>query len=292
LSDELPSNATDSLRYFVLFIGHARSGSSITGAVLDAHPHVILSHEYFLPRRMVLAPDKYTSKSFIFSELYRLQLVKSSAKGAGLGSDRKGYTLVIKDSYQGKYGRWVSVIGDKSGAQTNWIHMASPERFSEVIHNIEDITNLTVKFIQVVRNPFDIIATTYLYFEGGAELRSALRANPNMTVDTDERVLDCVVERQVREVMSLTYLANSQLYSILLVYIEDMVMNPNEEIFKLCKFLELECSQDYIDNCAAAIFPSSSKSRYKLQWTQKQINRVIELINATPYLRYRYPSGF
>ena len=146
--------------------------------------------------------------------------------------------------------------------------------------------------LQVVRNPFDIIATTYLYFEGGAELRSALRANPNMTVETDERVLDCVVERHVREVMSLTYLANSQLYSILRVYIEDMVMNPKEEILNLCKFLELECSQDYIDNCAAAIFPSSSKSRYKLQWTQRQSNRVIELINATPYLRYRYPSGF
>ena len=146
---KLPSNATDSLRYFVLFVGHARSGSSFTGAVLDAHPHVILPYEYFLPNRMVVAPELYTNSAFLYSELYRTALWRMGDKNTDFKSGEKGYTLVIKDSYQGKYDRWVSVIGDKSGAFTNWIHMASPERFSEVIHNIEDITNLTVKFIQV-----------------------------------------------------------------------------------------------------------------------------------------------
>ena len=149
LSEELPFSATDSLRYFVLFVGHARSGSSITGAVLDAHPHVILSHEYFLARRMAVAPDEYSSKSVIFSELYKNQVWKTRSENVGLGSEKKGYSLAINGSYQGSYDRWISVIGDKSGAQTNWVYMADPKRFAEVVHSIEDTTGLQVKLIHV-----------------------------------------------------------------------------------------------------------------------------------------------
>ena len=36
----------DGVQTFVLFIGHARSGHSLIGAILDAHPEIIISHEY------------------------------------------------------------------------------------------------------------------------------------------------------------------------------------------------------------------------------------------------------
>ena len=35
----------DGARTFVTFLGHARSGHSIVGALLDAHPQVVLSDE-------------------------------------------------------------------------------------------------------------------------------------------------------------------------------------------------------------------------------------------------------
>ena len=31
---------------FVLFIGHARSGHSLVGAILDAHPEIVIPHEF------------------------------------------------------------------------------------------------------------------------------------------------------------------------------------------------------------------------------------------------------
>ena len=36
----------DGVQTFVLFIGHARSGHSLIGAILDAHPEIIIPHEY------------------------------------------------------------------------------------------------------------------------------------------------------------------------------------------------------------------------------------------------------
>ena len=145
---EINSNATDSLRYFVLFVGHARSGSSITGAVLDAHPHVILSHEYFLLRRMAVVPDKYASKSFVFSELYSYQQWKMETR-QGVGSKKKGYSLVIKDSYQGRYDQKIRVLGDKAAASTVVLYRKDTERFRDMIHSIESTLGAGVKFIQV-----------------------------------------------------------------------------------------------------------------------------------------------
>ena len=144
----------------------------------------------------------------------------------------------------------------------------------------------------MVRNPFDIIATGYIYGGGGSNLRSKLSGNPNMTLPTEERVLDCKIEHHAMEISALASMANQQYLNIHKVYIEELIRNPKEEILKLCEFLELKCSQKYIDNCVAAIFKSSSYSRYKLQWTQRQINRVIELINITPYLHDKYPPVF
>ena len=40
-----PDTVFRSLKRLVFFIGHARSGSSMLGRLLDAHPHMTISHE-------------------------------------------------------------------------------------------------------------------------------------------------------------------------------------------------------------------------------------------------------
>ena len=39
-------NAYDEVETFVMFIGYPRSGHSLVGALLDAHPEVIIAREY------------------------------------------------------------------------------------------------------------------------------------------------------------------------------------------------------------------------------------------------------
>ena len=143
---KLPLEAVKKLRYFVLFAGHARSGSSIVGAVIDAHPHTVLANEYFFPRWMAVAPELFPNSSFVFSQLYdRQRRIAAHDKQ----TEMKGYSLYINGSHMGSYDRWVNVIGDKSGAYTTYMYMTDPDRFMEVLQDIRTLVGLPVKFIQV-----------------------------------------------------------------------------------------------------------------------------------------------
>ena len=43
---ELPLQVINGVKKMIVFAGNARTGSSITGSLMDAHPHVIMPHEY------------------------------------------------------------------------------------------------------------------------------------------------------------------------------------------------------------------------------------------------------
>ena len=45
-SKSLTDSQIDGVERFVLFIGHARSGHSIIGSMMDAHPNMVISHEF------------------------------------------------------------------------------------------------------------------------------------------------------------------------------------------------------------------------------------------------------
>ena len=39
------------------------------------------------------------------------------------------------------------------------------------------------------------------------------------------------------------------------VHNHELVSHPEETILKLCQFLEIECSSDYVRACASKVFP-------------------------------------
>ena len=44
----LTKEVIDGIEKFVLFIGYPRSGHSIVGSLMDAHPHVVIANEFLL----------------------------------------------------------------------------------------------------------------------------------------------------------------------------------------------------------------------------------------------------
>ena len=146
--------------------------------------------------------------------------------------------------------------------------------------------------MQVVRNPFDIIATHCIYRMGGAQLRAKLAASPNMTLQPKQRAVDCAVENHNMQVQALHSMSEVHHLDMHQVYTEDLIKDPEDEIQKLCRFLELRCDREYLRNTAAAIFPTPANSRYRIDWTEKQINRVFQIIDKFPYLSRRYTKVF
>jgi hypothetical protein len=90
---------------FCLFIGYSRSGHTIVGSVLDAHPNVIIGHE--------MGVLKYIHAGFGRAQICQLLLENSRAFTA-TGRKSKGFSYVVPHQWQGTFTR-LQVIGDKMG---------------------------------------------------------------------------------------------------------------------------------------------------------------------------------
>ncbi len=104
---------------FCMFIGHGRSGHSIIGALLDAHPNVILSDETDIL--------KYLSAGYNRKQIFYV-LLKQSKKHAyhkrrKMGRDGMMYSYWVPNQFQGQHKK-LQVIGDSKAG-------VSARKFSE-----------------------------------------------------------------------------------------------------------------------------------------------------------------
>ena len=162
----LPQTVIDRVNTFVFFVGHGRSGHSIVGSLMDSHPHMVISHELDLFKKLshgLLAP----TKSAIFNAIWENTKqtinasLNASMESAIRARSNKGYTLLVDGLYQGKYVDYVDVIGDKKAGSTTEKFYTQPEKWKRVF-NILTSLGVTLKVIHVIRNPYDNIATLAL----------------------------------------------------------------------------------------------------------------------------------
>ena len=289
----LPEEAIKSLKTFILFIGFARTGSSILGALLDAHPHVVLSHEYMLIGRVAGGNPKnpiFNDRRTLFSALHNRQnslldhsLINTSR---GLITTSKGYSLFVENSYMGTYKDRIEVVGDKAAHNTNSVHLGNKKYFFEVIQHLRDVVKAPIKFINPVRNPFDIIATLMIYDLGDKELR--FKANTHKII-LDQDYINCSVRQFEKEIWSVVEFCESQQYEVLHVHLEDLVESPRVEVLKICNFLGISCPEDYISACTEKMFKETSKTRDSIEWPNEAIDKVHSIIQSIPHLqRYSF----
>jgi hypothetical protein len=66
---------------------------------------------------------------------------------------------------------------------------------------------------------------------------------------------------------------------------EDVIENPEAVLQQVCDVFELPCSQDYVQACAALVFPSPNKTREKHPWDPDLIELVARHIEDYPFLQ-------
>jgi hypothetical protein len=69
------------------------------------------------------------------------------------------------------------------------------------------------------------------------------------------------------------------------VYSEDMIDNPTRELKRLCKFLDVSCSEDYLKDCSSIVFKSPSKTRNSIIWSEEAKNIINKLLREVPLLK-------
>ena len=238
------SDFADVERY-CLFIGHGRSGHSLIGSLLNAHPEMVVSHE--------LDALKYVRYGFRRSQLFGLILAREDVF-ASEGRLWMGYEYSVPNQSQGSFSR-LHVIGDKKGAgTTRWLR-----EYPWLLERLRKVVRVPIRVIHVTRNPFDNIARMNLRKQDNA---------PALTIERYARTYEGVAS--IRE-----HLAADE---ILDIRYEDFLDEPAESLSSMCRFLGVVASPDYLNGCVSIVHPPSERARDLVEWSVAERDRVSRLI--------------
>lgn len=245
----------DAVQTYCLFIGHARSGHSIVGALIGAHPQAVTSDE--------LDALHYVRAGVGRRELMALTLAAARSQARGRekqGRDGAVYSYEVPDWWRDEW-QSLRVVGDSLAGRTVQALQDEPA----LIDRVDALLDPTVvRYIHVVRDPFDNISTMIIRgersFEGACERYFA----------TCAALIDARARLGSERVHELTH--------------EEFVTAPREELRRLCAYLGLESSVGYEDACAAIVFDSPSRSSSRVAWDAGMVERVRQQVSAYPFL--------
>lgn len=246
---------------YCTFIGYSRSGHSLIAALLDAHPNIVMAHE--------LRAVKYVQFGFGRDALYYLLFQMTRIRGHSWKRGG-GYTYDVPEQWQGSF-KNIRVIGDKHGQFTVTTLASNPE----LLQKLRDVVKVPVRFIHVVRNPFDNIATI--------ALRKAKHNSLDIQATIDRYFAVC------ESVMKVKAMADS--VDVFDLRHEDFIRDPKAQLRNLCLWLGVEPSSSYLDACASIVFESPHKSRHKLEWNVALKQEIESKMHLFPFLEgYTFES--
>ena len=295
--ESLSSSEIEQIKVLTFFLGHSRSGHSIVGTLLDAHPHMIIANEGRLFIRLhsdlsSKAP-RYTSKSAILNPLWKKSVYscRTGTRSDTRKGAKKGYTLSIDGLYQGTFVPPIQVIGDNNAGRTTDLFVDQPLQWEQVFLKLKSLVNIPIKVIQVIRNPYDNIATAVLYESLGAPRKVAAVKHGNETLEVDGRIMQYYINRYFNRAQAVQQIKNKFNLTLLEIHGEDLIENPKNIILSICQFLGVSCSDDYLEICSNKMFKSESKTRYKIRWSKEFISNVQEsIMNFNNLKRYSFDS--
>ena len=284
----LSQSVVEGVEKFVFFVGYPRSGHSIIGSVMDAHPDIVIAHEYFLfsecASQLKVGTSIFENKTQLFNKLYKNSYLSSKCGLRSDGNARKGYSLDVGSQWQGTF-RQLRVIGDKSGGKTSQV-MKSRTR-SQCLAQMVDGLDLQIIAVHVVRNPYDMIATRILYqlptVRPSDHLHKRVKPNHNMQISNTNALFS----------QALAVTTVSKKVTVFEIHIEDYIKDPRRCVLEICNALEVPCPQDYVEECYQKAYRNVSRSRDLIEWEPVILRRIQERMKEFPFFHgYTFEDDF
>ncbi|MEQ8742357.1 sulfotransferase [Parasphingorhabdus sp.] len=244
--------ASVSPKYFTLFLGNPRSGTTLIRSLLDANPEITISQELNLVELFAHGERSWD---------YMCGAILDNAARFGANPVWNGYPYEV--SYEHGTASEILVIGDKKASRTSAIIGEQPELIARLLK----WSPLPIRFIHCVRAPLDVIAT------------KTRKNGKGLT-----RNIDIYFERESISMQAEHQLQKEQFHRI---HLEDMISAPQDSLKALLAFLGVDGSSKYIEACAARVFGSPRRSRDAVEWTEAQNEAVQAGISKIEYL-HRY----
>ena len=87
--------------YFVMFVGYPRSGHTLIGSLLDAHPHAIIANEFDVIGEWQLWSEKNKTRNYLFSQLYKTSQEDALTGYRSMNPHR--YSYHVPKQWQGRF---------------------------------------------------------------------------------------------------------------------------------------------------------------------------------------------
>jgi Sulfotransferase family len=244
------------LRSFCLFIGYKRSGHSLLGSLLDAHPDISIAHEVNV---LGLVVENHLNRRELFHTLLRRSEADAARKG---GRRATGYSYAVPGQWQGQI-RTLRVIGAKSGEKTT---LRLGRDLSELA-KLERIARAPVRLVHVTRNPYDSIARMAATTKGGEPERTV--AGSIDFLKRLARINDRVISSGKAQVLTVRH--------------ETFVREPRAELQRLATFLDVEPDQGWEKACARIVFHAPKRAREAVTWTNEERAEVEQIIERRAF---------
>jgi hypothetical protein len=232
-------------------VGYPRSGSTLIGSLLNAHPEMVIAHESDIFR--------YVKPGVTRSQLFAI-LLERDRQFASFGRRFNGFDYSIPGASQGVYDR-LRVIGDKhAGRPARRIH-ENPE----LLDRFRKTVRVPLRVLQINRNPYDMIAS---------------RVSKPTMIPVDEGI---EIYRQLGVAVDdvRTRLDPSELYEL---RYEDFTADPVRRLRDICAFIGVETPPGYAEAVAASIDGGGRRGRETIPWSDAQRAAVDTLIESRPVL--------
>lgn len=242
------------LQAITLLIGAQWSASTLIGAMLDAHPEIVMSTEFNLLRQF--------RNGLTLKQASRLMLFNARNFRRN-GARWTGYSYAVPGMHQGSY-ETLRVIGDKK-AQSSALQLY--ENIG-LIGAMEKKFGLPVRMIHAVRSPCAALNA----------MVTRQHMDPEAALSAFEKTC---------EGAALAY--RKYPGQVLLVRQEDLVREPRHVIRRIMAFLELGAPDDYVRACASVVSGEPARSHPTVRWSAQQQARIEDLIDRHEFLNgYRF----
>ncbi len=240
---------------YCLFIGHTKSGNSMIGSLLDAHPQIILADEVHALQFV----EAGFSREQIFHILLRASR-REAIKGRVTARRLQAYSWQVPGQWQGRY-RDLRVLGDSTSGSVTRTLAAQPALLEKLAGTMG---NVKLRFLHLIRNPYDPLSV--MMVRGKRTFENALEhytASCEMLVTLYQKI-------GAENIFPIRY--------------EDFLQNPQTRLQEICQFLGLQAPPDYLQACAAILHPPE-RTRQLIAWDAAQIAAVAGIIARFDFLQ-------
>ena len=248
-----PPPGTGSVRAYCMFVGFPRSGHSLVGEALNAHPDCVIANELHALWYLRTGGRLVNANALYRMILDRERTFARDRRGGG------GYEYAFPGAWQGRV-RELRVIGDKKGGSSTVMLRREPE----LLDRLRAVVGVPLRVVVVTRHPLDNIAT--------------LARRQDQTLDAATGAY----ERRAQGVAdTLARLAPGDAH---VVAYEDVVTRPEATLGALARFLDLVAEPAWVAAVRGTLAEVPSRTRDRVTWSTAQQDRVAGIIDRFGFL--------